>query len=186
LILIDNYDSFTYNIVQYLQEFGVQPKVFENDRVSVTELEEMDFERIIISPGAGNPDTAGVSLDVVKHFYRTKKILGVCLGHQCIAQFFGAKIVKAQEPVHGKTSRIFFDRACPLFKGIAQGFEATRYHSLVVEDIKPPLIAAAQTKNFINMAIQHKSLPVFGVQFHPEAILTEHGKALLNNFMNIA
>jgi anthranilate synthase component 2 len=184
MILIDNYDSFTYNIVQYLRELGVEPRIFYNDKVTVEQLRALDFEEIIISPGAGNPDNAGVSLDVIKEFYQTKKILGICLGHQCIAQFFGAKVVKT-EPLHGKTSRIYFDEHCGLFQGIPQEFEACRYHSLAVENIGKELIAAAWTKDGTNMALTHTKYPVYGVQFHPEAILTQYGKKLLKNFRDL-
>lgn len=182
MILIDNYDSFTYNIVQYLQELGVEPKVFENDKISVEELLQMDFDSIIISPGAGNPNTAGVSMDVIKNFYQTKKILGICLGHQCIAQFFGGKIVKSQNPTHGKTSRIYFDENSKLFKGLPQGFEVTRYHSLEVKDTN--LKITARTKDGTIMALEHETLPIYGVQFHPEAILTQYGHELLKNFLS--
>ena len=182
MILIDNYDSFTYNIVQYLQELGVEPKVFENDKISVEELLQMDFDSIIISPGAGNPNTAGVSMDVIKNFYQTKKILGICLGHQCIAQFFGGKIVKSQNPTHGKTSRIYFDENSKLFKGLPQGFEVTRYHSLEVKDTN--LKITARTKDGTIMALQHETFPIYGVQFHPEAILTQYGHELLKNFLS--
>lgn len=181
MILIDNYDSFTYNIVQYLQELGVEPKVFENDKISVKELLQMDFDSIIISPGAGNPNTAGVSMDVIKNFYQTKKILGICLGHQCIAQFFGGKIVKSQNPTHGKTSRIYFDENSKLFKGLPQGFEVTRYHSLEVKDTN--LKITARTKDGTIMALEHETFPIYGVQFHPEAILTQYGHELLKNFL---
>lgn len=181
MILIDNYDSFTYNIVQYLQELGVEPKVFENDKISVEELLQMDFDSIIISPGAGNPNTAGVSMDVIKNFYQTKKILGICLGHQCIAQFFGGKIVKSQNPTHGKTSRIYFDENSKLFKGLPQGFEITRYHSLEVKDTN--LKITARTKDGTIMALEHETFPIYGVQFHPEAILTQYGHELLKNFL---
>ncbi len=181
MILIDNYDSFTYNIVQYLQELGVEPKVFENDKISVEELLQMDFDSIIISPGAGNPNTAGVSMDVIKNFYQTKKILGICLGHQCIAQFFGGKIVKSQNPTHGKTSRIYFDENSKLFKGLPQGFEVTRYHSLEVKDTN--LKITARTKDGTIMALEHETFPIYGVQFHPEAILTQYGHELLKNFL---
>jgi len=133
MILIDNYDSFTYNIVQYLKELGVEPKVFKNDEITIDELKKIDFSSIIISPGPKGPSDAGISTDVIAEFYKTKKILGVCLGHQCIAQYFGCKVVKASEPVHGKVSTIFFTPD-PLFEGLEQGFEATRYHSLVVDD----------------------------------------------------
>jgi len=181
MILIDNYDSFTYNIVQYLQELGVEPKVFVNDKISVEELLQMDFDSIIISPGAGNPNTAGVSMDVIKNFYQTKKILGICLGHQCIAQFFGGKIVKSQNPTHGKTSRIYFDENSKLFKGLPQGFEVTRYHSLEVKDTN--LKITARTKDGTIMALEHETFPIYGVQFHPEAILTQYGHELLKNFL---
>lgn len=181
MILIDNYDSFTYNIVQYLQELGVEPKVFENDKITINELKQLNFNSIIISPGAGNPDTAGISTDVIKEFYKTKKILGICLGHQCIAQFFGGKIVKSPNPTHGKTSKIFFDEQSKLFKGLPQGFEVTRYHSLEVKDV--PLKVTAKTVDGTIMAIEHETLPVYGVQFHPEAILTQYGHELLYNFI---
>lgn len=200
MILIDNYDSFTYNLVQYLKELGVEPKVFKNDEVTIEELKTMDFSSIVISPGPKNPDEAGISLAVVEGFYKTKKILGVCLGHQCIAQFFGCRIVKSEEPVHGKVSKIYFrgkcdEDKCELFDGLEQGFEATRYHSLIVdngsltEDIIP--IAHASINNHspftihhsLLMAIRHKNYPVYGVQFHPEAILTQGGKKLLGNFV---
>lgn len=183
MILIDNYDSFTYNIVRYLQELGVEPKVFENDKITTDELKQIDFNSIIISPGAGNPDTAGISTDVIKEFYKTKKILGICLGHQCIAQFFDGKVVKSPNPTHGKTSKIFFDEQSKLFKGLPQGFEVTRYHSLEVKNV--PLKVTAKTSDGTIMAIEHETLPVYGVQFHPEAILTQYGHELLNNFLNI-
>ena len=183
MILIDNYDSFTYNIVQYLQELGVEPKIFENDKITINELKQLNFNSIIISPGAGNPDAAGVSTDVIKEFYKTKKILGICLGHQCIAQFFDGKVVKSPNPTHGKTSKIFFDEQSKLFKGLPQGFEVTRYHSLEVKNV--PLKVTAKTSDGTIMAIEHETLPVYGVQFHPEAILTQYGHELLNNFLNI-
>lgn len=185
MILIDNYDSFTYNIVQYLEELGVKPKIYENDKVTVEELQNIDFNSIIISPGAGNPDTAGISMDIIKEFHKTKKIFGICLGHQCIAQFFGGKVIKSKEPVHGKTSEIYFDESCKLFKGINQGFNATRYHSLIVKDLPESLKLTAQTKDNIIMGIAHTELPIYGVQFHPEAILTEHGHEILENFIKI-
>lgn len=224
LILIDNYDSFTYNLVQYLKELGIEPEVFKNDEITVSELKKLKFSGIIISPGPKNPDGAGISLDVIKEFHKTKKILGVCLGHQCIAQYFGCKIVKAKdlgfEPMHGKTSKIYFEKD-ELFEGIEQGFEATRYHSLIVDndsltsEILPLAFAegkgeeergkgglslrgasetndaAIQKENHSPftihhsplMALKHKTYPVYGVQFHPEAILTQFGKRLLSNFL---
>ncbi len=185
MILIDNYDSFTYNIVQYLRELGVNPLIFENDKVTIEQLHTLNFNKIIISAGAGNPDNSGISLSVIAEFYKTKKILGICLGHQCIAQFFGANIVKT-EPVHGKTSQIYFDENCELFKGIPQGFEACRYHSLAVENSPAELMVTAWTKDRINMAIRHLKCPVYGVQFHPEAILTQYGKKLVENFLEFS
>ena len=211
MILIDNYDSFTYNIVQYLKELGVVPRVFKNDEITVDELKKMNFSSIIISPGPKNPDEAGISLEVIKEFHKTKKILGVCLGHQCIAQFFGAKIIKSPEPMHGKVSKIYFTPDA-LFEGLEQGFEATRYHSLIVDNDSLPecLIAIASTdaktqrgkeakknKNYASshpcifasnspiMAIRHKNYALYGVQFHPEAILTQGGKDLLKNFVKL-
>lgn len=206
MILIDNYDSFTYNIVQYLKELGISPKVFKNDEITISELKKLDFSSIVISPGPKNPDEAGISLKVIAEFYKTKKILGICLGHQCIAQYFGAKIIKAKEPVHGKVSKIYFEND-PIFEGIKQGFEATRYHSLIVDNdsISSNMQPLAYTTNDVGlesptyisyaslltshssllMALKHKDYPVYGVQFHPEAILTQYGKKLLKNFLEI-
>ena len=187
MILIDNYDSFTYNIVQYLEELGVEPKIFENDKVTIDELKSLDFDSIIISPGAGNPDTAGISMAVLKEFYKTKKILGICLGHQCIAKFFGANIVKSENPTHGKTSKIFVCENSKLFKNLPKSFVVTRYHSLEVEKSSMPadLKITAETQDGIIMALEHNALPIYGVQFHPEAILTQYGHELLRNFIKI-
>ena len=187
MILIDNYDSFTYNIVQYLEELGVEPKIFENDKVTIDELKSLDFDSIIISPGAGNPDTAGISMAVLEEFYKTKKILGICLGHQCIAKFFGANIVKSENPTHGKTSKIFVCENSKLFKNLPKNFDVTRYHSLEVEksSMPPDLKITAETQDGIIMALEHNALPIYGVQFHPEAILTQYGHELLKNFIDI-
>lgn len=187
MILIDNYDSFTYNIVQYLQELGVNPIVFKNDEITVQELKKLQFNSIIISPGAGNPNTAGISLNVIQEFYKTKKILGVCLGFQCLAQFFGANIIKDNEPMHGKISQIQIYGQSKLFKGLPKNFNVTRYHSLIVDKntIKAPLKITAQTKDGIIMAIEHETLPLYGVQFHPEAILTQYGHELFKNFIDL-
>lgn len=184
MILIDNYDSFTYNIVQYLKEFGVNPKIFKNDEITISELKKLDFSSIIISPGPGNPKSAGISCDVIKEFYKTKKILGICLGHQCIAEVFGGKIIEAKEPVHGKISKIYFDKN-PLFRGLEQGFNATRYHSLIVDNkiTCKNFVPFAHTSDKIIMALKLKKYPVFGVQFHPESILTQNGKKIIENFL---
>lgn len=191
MILIDNYDSFTYNIVQYLKELGVEPKVFKNDKITVEELSQIDFSHIIISPGPGNPDDSGVTMDVLKHFYETKIILGICLGHQCIAQFFGGNVTNANYPCHGKVSKVFFEDN-ELFEALPQGFDATRYHSLVVENESLPenLVPIAFCREEVDgskvlMAIKHKFFPIYGVQFHPEAILTYGGKKLLANFLSL-
>ena len=187
MILIDNYDSFTYNIVQYLEELGVEPKIFENDKVTIDELKSLDFDSIIISPGAGNPDTAGISMAVLEEFYKTKKILGICLGHQCIAKFFGANIAKSKNPTHGKTSKIFVCENSKLFKNLPKNFDVTRYHSLEVEKSSMPsnLKITAETQDGTIMALEHNTLPIYGVQFHPEAILTQYGHELLRNFIEI-
>ena len=187
MILIDNYDSFTYNIVQYLQEFGIKPKVFENDKITIDELKKINFESIILSPGAGNPDTAGISIDVIKEFHNSKKILGICLGHQCIAQFFGAKIVKSPNPTHGKTSKIKIIKQSKLFNNLPKEFNVTRYHSLEILKTSFPqtMKITAVTQDETIMAIEHKTLPIYGVQFHPEAILTQFGHELLKNFIEL-
>ena len=186
MILIDNYDSFTYNIVEYFKALGVTPLVLKNDEVNISDLKKRIFQHIVISPGPGYPIHAGKSLDIIKHFYKTKKILGICLGHQCIAQYFGAKIIPDIYPTHGKTSPIFFNEN-PLFHNIPQGFLATRYHSLIIDKQSLPdeLLPIAWTENGINMGIQHKEYPLYGVQFHPEAILSEYGKVLFKNFLEI-
>lgn len=188
MILIDNYDSFTYNIVQYLKELGVNPIIFKNDETTISELKKIDkeqsFSSILISPGPKNPDGAGISMEVINEFHKTKKILGVCLGHQCIAQYFGGKVVKSQKPVHGKVSKIYFKKD-DIFKDLKQGFDATRYHSLEVEKTSLPdcIIPIAHTKDNIIMALRHRDYPTYGIQFHPEAILTHGGKILLSNFI---
>lgn len=187
MILIDNYDSFTYNVVQYLEELGIEPKIFENDKVTIDELKSLDFDSIIISPGAGNPNTAGISMAALEEFYKTKKILGICLGHQCIAKFFGANIAKSKNPTHGKTSKIFVCENSKLFKNLPKNFDVTRYHSLEVEKSSMPssLKITAETQDGTIMALEHDALPIYGVQFHPEAILTQYGHELLKNFIEI-
>lgn len=187
MILIDNYDSFTYNVVQYLEELGIEPKIFENDKVTIDELKSLDFDSIIISPGAGNPNTAGISMAALEEFYKTKKILGICLGHQCIAKFFGANIAKSKNPTHGKTSKIFVCENSKLFKNLPKSFDGTRYHSLEVEKSSIPssLKITAETQDGTIMALEHNTLPIYGVQFHPEAILTQYGHELLRNFIKI-
>ncbi len=185
IVVIDNYDSFTYNIIYYLRCFGHNPLVFKNDEININELYNIDFTHIIISPGPSNPNNAGISLDVIDTFYTTKNILGVCLGHQCIAYYFDADVKKSDNPMHGKVSYITFDETSKLYKNIDQGFRVTRYHSLIVDNIKFPLKINARSEDNVIMGIEHFKYNIFGVQFHPESILSEFGKQLLFNFINI-
>jgi anthranilate synthase/aminodeoxychorismate synthase-like glutamine amidotransferase len=187
LLVIDNYDSFTYNLVQYLGELGQQVRVVRNNEVSVDDVARMCPEYIVISPGPCTPNEAGVSLDVIHRLAGKIPILGVCLGHQAIGQAFGGKVIRAKEVVHGKTSRVFHDDK-GLFAGLPNPFEATRYHSLVVERSSLPdcLEITAKTWDEEIMGLRHKSLPVEGVQFHPESFLTKVGKDLLRNFLRLA
>lgn len=186
MIIIDNYDSFTYNLVEYVKELGITPKIYKNDEITIKELKTQEFSSIIISPGPKTPKDAGISKKVIKEFYKTKKILGICLGHQCIAETFKGKIIKAPQPYHGKLSKIYFVKN-PLFKSISQGFCATRYHSLIVDEksLNDNFEKIAYTKDRILMGIKLKQYPVYGLQFHPEAILTEYGIKIINNFLNI-
>jgi anthranilate synthase/aminodeoxychorismate synthase-like glutamine amidotransferase len=185
VLVIDNYDSFTYNLVQYLQELGAQTIVFRNDKVSLKELQKLKFNKIIISPGPGKPKDSGISCAVIEKFYRKIPVLGVCLGHQCIGHCFGGRIVGAGEIMHGKVSLIYHNRR-DIFKGVKNPFPATRYHSLIIEKKRLPanLVITAHTKNGIIMAVKDKNFPLFGVQFHPESILTGEGKKILKNFLN--
>jgi anthranilate synthase/aminodeoxychorismate synthase-like glutamine amidotransferase len=184
LLVIDNYDSFTYNLVQYLSELGATVRVVRNDEVTVEDIRRMLPESIVISPGPCTPNEAGISLEVVAKLGGQIPILGVCLGHQSIGQAFGGKVIRAREVVHGKTSRIFHDER-GLFAGLPNPFEATRYHSLVVarEGLPECLEVTAKTWDEEIMGLRHKSLPIVGVQFHPESFLTTKGKDLLQNFL---
>jgi anthranilate synthase component 2 len=184
LLMIDNYDSFTYNLVQYLGELGEDVKVVRNDEMSLDEIERLAPERIVLSPGPCTPNEAGVSLELIPRFAGRVPILGVCLGHQAIGQAFGGKIVHAQSLMHGKVSRIHHAGA-GVFRGLPTPYDATRYHSLAIERESCPeaLEVTAWTEDGEIMGVRHRSLPVEGVQFHPESILTEHGHALLRNFL---
>lgn len=186
LLVIDNYDSFTYNLVQYLGELGAEMRVVRNDEVTLDEVESMQPERILISPGPGTPETAGISLGVIERFAGRLSILGVCLGHQAIGQHFGGKVIRAPEPVHGKPVEIRHD-ARTIFADIPNDFEAGRYHSLIVERESFPeeLEISAESPDGLVMGLRHRELPIEGVQFHPESILTEHGKKLLQNFLEL-
>ncbi len=187
LLVIDNYDSFTYNLVQYLGELGAEMEVRRNDAVSVEEIEtELKPEKILISPGPGTPDDAGISLEVLNAYASRLPILGVCLGHQAIGQLFGGKVVRAPVPVHGKPVEIRHDGRT-IFKNLENDFQAGRYHSLIVERESLPdcLEISAESPDGLIMAMRHKTYPVEGVQFHPESILTTEGKKLLRNFLRI-
>lgn len=186
ILMIDNYDSFTYNLVQYLKELGAKLIVYRNDVINIEEIKKLKPTRIVISPGPGRPKDAGISNEVVREFASSIPILGVCLGHQCIAEVFGGKIVKAERLMHGKVSLIYHNEKT-IFKDIPNPFEATRYHSLIVERKSLPscLEIIAETKDKEIMAIKHKKLPVWGVQFHPESILTAVGKDILKNFLKM-
>ncbi len=187
LLLIDNYDSFTYNLYQYLGELGAQTRVLRNDEVSVAEAMALRPQAIVISPGPGTPDEAGISIDLIKAAAGTVPLLGVCLGHQSLGQAFGGRIVRAPSLMHGKTSEIHHDGRT-IFAGLPQAFTATRYHSLVIapESVPDCLEVAARTADGVIMAVRHREHPLEGVQFHPESILTTAGKDLLANFLRMA
>jgi anthranilate synthase/aminodeoxychorismate synthase-like glutamine amidotransferase len=186
ILVIDNYDSFVYNIVQYLGEWEKNVRVFRNDQITVKQIAELAPDAIIISPGPGNPDQAGVSLETIKTFAGKIPILGVCLGHQCIGQVFGGKVVRAKNLMHGKVSAIKHDGKS-IFAGVPNPFNATRYHSLIVDKKSLPssLHISALTKDDEIMGLRHKVYPIEGVQFHPESILTVEGKKLLKNFLKL-
>jgi anthranilate synthase component II len=184
ILVVDNYDSFTYNLVQYLGELGAVMRVARNDALTVDEVERLRPERIVISPGPGTPDDAGISLALIERLHHTTPILGVCLGHQAIGQAFGGTVARAPRQMHGKTSRISHDGK-GVFAGLPPDFEATRYHSLVVLESTVPdvLEVTARAEDGAIMGLRHREFAVEGVQFHPESILTREGKALLKNFL---
>lgn len=186
ILVIDNYDSFTYNLVQYLGEMGADLRVVRNDQMTLDEIRALNPSHIVISPGPGDPDDAGISLDVIREFGATTPILGVCLGHQSIGQAYGGVVKRAGKLMHGKTSQIHHTDDV-LFAGLPSPFEATRYHSLIVEESTLPdvLQVTAYADSGEIMAMRHKEFPVYGVQFHPESILTEGGKRLLKNFLEV-
>lgn len=186
LLVIDNYDSFTYNLVQYFGELGADPVVKRNDTISPEEIEKLKPTRIVISPGPGKPTDAGISMEVIRRMGPTIPILGVCLGHQCIAEVYGGKVVRADRLMHGKTSPIRH-QGTGVFVGLPNPFEATRYHSLIVERSSVPacLQVTADTAEGEIMGLQHREFPVHGVQFHPESILSREGKDLLRNFLKL-
>ena len=184
ILIIDNYDSFTYNLVQYLGELGAEIQVIRNDEVTLEEIRELNPQRIVISPGPGDPDDGGVSNEVIREFGPTIPVLGVCLGHQCIGHVYGGVVARAPRLMHGKTSPVYHNGS-GVFNGVPSPFNATRYHSLIVEEPLPDCLQViAFTSEGEVMGLRHKEYPVVGVQFHPESILTEHGKRILANFIN--
>jgi anthranilate synthase/aminodeoxychorismate synthase-like glutamine amidotransferase len=187
ILMIDNYDSFTYNLVHYLGELGEKVTTIRNDDITTAEIEKMNPDIIVISPGPCTPKEAGVSVDIIKEFAGKKPILGVCLGHQSIGDAFGADIVRAERLLHGKTSEIFHNNT-GIFKDIPNPFEATRYHSLIIdkETLSDDFEITAWTREDEIMGIRHKALLIEGVQFHPESVLTTYGKDILNNFLQLA
>jgi len=187
LALIDNYDSFTFNLVHYFGELGAEVMVWRNDEISVKETLARSPDAIVLSPGPCTPDEAGICLDLVRAASGATPILGVCLGHQAIGQAFGGKIVRAPLPMHGKLSRIEHNGQ-GIFRGLKRSFQATRYHSLVIEPSSAPaeLEVSAETDDGLIMAVAHRDRPVYGVQFHPESIASEHGRRILRNFLDLA
>ena len=186
ILVIDNYDSFTYNLVQFLGEMGADLYVVRNDQMTLAKIQAMQPTHIVVSPGPGTPDDGGVSLDVIKQMGATTPILGVCLGHQCIGQAYGGVVHRAAQLMHGKTSMIYHNDD-GIFAGLPNPFEATRYHSLIVEEMTLPesLMATARTEDGVIMGLRHREYPVYGVQFHPESILTTFGPKLLRNFLDV-
>jgi anthranilate synthase/aminodeoxychorismate synthase-like glutamine amidotransferase len=185
LLLIDNYDSFTWNLAPYLGELGADPRVRRNDEISLEEIDAMRPARIVISPGPGRPEDAGITVDVIRRFGAATPVLGVCLGHQGIGVAFGGSVVRAPQLMHGKVSSVSHDGR-GIFRGVSQPFTAGRYHSLVVADPLPdPLEAAARTDDGTIMGVRHREYPIHGVQFHPESVLTAAGRQLLKNFLEL-
>jgi anthranilate synthase/aminodeoxychorismate synthase-like glutamine amidotransferase len=184
ILMIDNYDSFTYNLVQYLGALGQNIKVFRNDKITIDKIKHLKPKRIVISPGPGRPENAGISCDVIRELAGSIPILGVCLGHQCLGYVYGGRIIGAKKLMHGKTSLIYHNQQT-IFKGIPNPFIGTRYHSLIVERKSLPhdLEIIAWTKDHEIMGLKHKDYPLWGVQFHPESVLTKVGKDILANFL---
>lgn len=188
ILIIDNYDSFTYNLYQYIGEMNPSIEVYRNDRITVDEIKEINPTHIIISPGPGFPKNAGICIDLIISLAKYIPILGVCLGHQAIGEAFGAEIVHAKKLMHGKASEVRVDRECEIFRGLPERIQVGRYHSLIVnnEEIPSCFKITAETSEGEIMGLKHREYPVFGIQFHPESILTPEGKTILRNFMNVA
>tara|TARA_B100001123_G_C14869981_1_gene851550 strand:- start:131 stop:694 length:564 start_codon:yes stop_codon:yes gene_type:complete len=186
ILIIDNYDSFTYNLVQYIGTINPNMKIVRNDKITVDEIKDLNPTHIVISPGPGKPENAGISIEIIKIFGHQIPILGICLGHQAITVAFGGKVERANEIVHGKTSPVIHNGS-KLFKNIPEKFQATRYHSLIAnsENFPKELIKTANLESGLIMGLEHKTHPIFGVQFHPESIVTEYGMTLIENFLKI-
>jgi anthranilate synthase/aminodeoxychorismate synthase-like glutamine amidotransferase len=186
ILMIDNYDSFTYNLVQYLRQLGEEVRVYRNDEITADEIEEMQPDAIFLSPGPRSPKDAGISVDVIRLFHKTIPIMGICLGHQAIGYAFGADVVRADRIMHGKTSEIFNDGQT-IFTGLSSPFTAGRYHSLILdrESLPADLTVSAETEEGEIMGIRHREYPLEGIQFHPESILTPNGKRIIKNFLTI-
>ncbi|HEX5797486.1 MAG TPA: aminodeoxychorismate/anthranilate synthase component II [Candidatus Saccharimonadales bacterium] len=184
ILVIDNYDSFTYNLVQQIETLGHTCQVFANDKIALADIAERQPEKIVISPGPGGPARAGISSDVIKYFYKSTPILGVCLGHQCIGMNFGSELTHAKQIMHGKVSRIRHE-GTKLFKGLPSPLNAARYHSLALKDVSDPLRLTASADDGTPMALEHRDYPLYGVQFHPESFLTPYGNKIIENFLNI-
>ncbi|MFH1533588.1 MAG: aminodeoxychorismate/anthranilate synthase component II [Nitrospirota bacterium] len=182
ILIINNYDSFTYNLSQQVEMLGKKVKVFEHDKITISEIKRLQPEKIIISPGPKRPENSGISTEVVQKFYTQIPILGVCLGHQCIGQFFGSEVVHAKNILHGKTSNIFHTEN-KLFKGIQNPFSAARYHSLILDKVPKDFTLTAWTDENEIMAIRHKKFPLYGIQFHPESFMTKEGNKIMKNFL---
>jgi para-aminobenzoate synthetase component 2 len=184
ILMIDNYDSFTYNLVQYVGELGEELQVYRNDKITLEEIERLAPDYLMVSPGPCTPNEAGISMDAIRHFAGKIPIMGVCLGHQSIGQVFGGKVIRAERLMHGKTSEVLHDGKT-IFQGIPSPFTVARYHSLIVEEVSLPevLEVSARTAEGEIMAVRHREYPIEGVQFHPESIITQHGKQLLKNFL---
>jgi anthranilate synthase component 2 len=182
ILIIDNYDSFTYNLYQQIESLGEKTIIFKHDKITIKEIEKLSPQKIIISPGPKRPEDSGISMEVIKKFYKKIPILGVCLGHQCIGELFGSKIIHAKKILHGKISKIFHSKDI-LFKNIKTPFNAARYHSLAIDKVPKNFYLTAWTSDKEIMAIKHKKYPLFGIQFHPESFMTEKGNTLMKNFL---
>ncbi len=182
VVIIDNYDSFTYNLYQQIEKLGIKTEIFKNDKISIKKLKELNPYKIIISPGPKRPENSGISIKVVQNFYTKIPILGVCLGHQCIGQIFSSKIIHSKKILHGKTSKIYHNNNI-LFKNMKNPFTGARYHSLIINKVPKEFELTAWTKEKEIMGIKHKKYPLYGIQFHPESFLTKEGDKIMKNFL---